>query len=33
VPLGRVVEILREDADGVSWRGTLGDELPGRNDR
>jgi hypothetical protein len=33
VPLGRVVEILREDADGVSWWGTLGDELPGRNDR
>jgi hypothetical protein len=27
VPLGRVVEMLREDADGVGWWGTLGHEL------
>jgi len=33
VPLGRVVETLREDGDGAGWWGTLGDELPRRNDR
>lgn len=33
VPLGSVVDTAREDADGVGWWGTVGDDLPRRDDR
>jgi hypothetical protein len=33
IPLGTVYDTLRADRGGVGWWGTLGDELPRRDDR